>query len=603
MAGESEFHTFQFTWKIEEFSLSRKRFEECHKSPAFYVGPIKFDISLYPRGKNNGEYISLFINRIQQQEVDDPGEILLDICFSLKNFEDDAVLLRKESTGIKLNRNQCIGYENFVERELVVNSGRRRYLPKDSLAIHLAISVSYTIDSDQENLKEGLENLSNDLKFAFERKIMTDFTLNTGNESFKVHKALVLARVPQLADLAQDSNHINIEASVLKSLLTYIYSGKLDVSAIDLPHKLYQTAKELKMKSLEQKLLPVAIESSARTILKGERITLTWTITNFLSRNRYERVFSPLLQNGSSATTMLKLIFCIERDNEGKDILVFYIRRLRNSHESEDCLFLACSICVLDNDGDRNCSSFFEHLYTSEDEWKVQYLHKTTLLKTPAILRNNDSMTFIFDIIINDKDDWSEINGISFLSETANVNEVGRLAFDLEEKLYRNSINYDVIFKSQGVEFPVHKFILASRSSKFLDMFIGGNIDHDITDISADTVDRMFLYMYTGKTDMYSYEITEGLYKAAAKYKIRDLQVKCASKLKDYIAKEKAYPLRILEVAGLNEDEDLKVYTLNFLASNCPEILGTQEWIQFLRKNPELGGSALQYISKKLIRK
>ncbi|GIY60099.1 TD and POZ domain-containing protein 3 [Caerostris extrusa] len=101
------------------------------------------------------------------------------------------------------------------------------------------------------------------------------------------------------------------------------------------------------------------------------------------------------------------------------------------------------------------------------------------------------------------------------------------------EQLLREKILCDVTLQVGSEEFPAHKAILVARSPVFKAMFTRDMQETarnvvDISDLDADTVKRMLLYVYTDTLDHPEGDCVEKLYFAADKYEILCLKNKCA---------------------------------------------------------------------------
>ncbi|CAL1297904.1 unnamed protein product [Larinioides sclopetarius] len=157
----------------------------------------------------------------------------------------------------------------------------------------------------------------------------------------------------------------------------------------------------------------------------------------------------------------------------------------------------------------------------------------------------------------------------------------------------------DFNLKTETEIFPVHRAILGVRSPVFKAMFShdikeNENKSVDVPDLSADTVRRMLLYIYTDKIENILWKDAFDLYIAGDKYQMLNLKERCSS-----ILRSNLLPLnvcQILVLADERHDEDLKSAAQGYIVDHDAEIINLDAWKDIERNNPKLGVDILRQI-------
>ncbi|GIY69178.1 speckle-type POZ protein-like B [Caerostris extrusa] len=162
--------------------------------------------------------------------------------------------------------------------------------------------------------------------------------------------------------------------------------------------------------------------------------------------------------------------------------------------------------------------------------------------------------------------------------------------------LYSEGFLSDVVLKTKTAKFPVHKSILAARSSVFNAMFLGDMKEKDsdcvdIEDISDDTLNRMLLYLYTAVVKDLQWESALDLYKAADKYQIPTLKDNCSSFLQCNLTPSNA--CEILLLSDLHQDGDLKTCVQNFILKRDRDIFNSGDWSHVMENNSVLAAQTM----------
>lgn len=163
------------------------------------------------------------------------------------------------------------------------------------------------------------------------------------------------------------------------------------------------------------------------------------------------------------------------------------------------------------------------------------------------------------------------------------------LSADMEALLTEGRLA-DAVLVADGREWRVHKAILVARSPVFAAMF-----EHDmaeskssrvtIGDVSADVLDQVLRYMYTGKVD-HIRVLGVDLLAVADRYALPRLKALCEEELARSVSHDNA--LDVLLTADLHSAKELRCAALQCVCSNIHKVLGSDAWKELVRLRPHL---------------
>ncbi|CAG0905770.1 unnamed protein product, partial [Cyprideis torosa] len=127
-----------------------------------------------------------------------------------------------------------------------------------------------------------------------------------------------------------------------------------------------------------------------------------------------------------------------------------------------------------------------------------------------------------------------------------------QLAYSLTQsgdKLFTSGLHSDVTLLVEDRKFAVHKAILAAQSPVFASMFQHEMVEKQtgevrINDISADVIEELLRFMYTGNVK--NIEKNRELFAAAAKYNLEALKKICEKRLACSLSSENLYQTLVL---------------------------------------------------------
>ncbi|XP_055944612.1 speckle-type POZ protein-like [Argiope bruennichi] len=162
---------FYFQWKIKNFSYSANKTGQALVSPSFVADVLdetKWHLAIYPRGKDDEEYIDIFVKRLK----DDGGGVKISIIFTIElEAADSSRQERRVSLNSLFERGTTWGFQQYIKRQTLLEDMKSTFLPDDILTIHCTLERAPT---EVEYIKE----------YIAETFIMTfkkEFTWNVKN--------------------------------------------------------------------------------------------------------------------------------------------------------------------------------------------------------------------------------------------------------------------------------------------------------------------------------------------------------------------------------------------------------------------------------------
>ena len=169
-------------------------------------------------------------------------------------------------------------------------------------------------------------------------------------------------------------------------------------------------------------------------------------------------------------------------------------------------------------------------------------------------------------------------------------------------KCYRCSCLYYNENESEFMQFRAHKCILAARSPVFKAMFnykLKENSTNKIIidDCKPEVVKAMLKYIYTAYLPDDINSIAIDLYKAAEKYSIESLKIKCREFIVENLSIKNVINVYLL--AELHSDSMIRKQCIKIMHDNANTIVKTQEWLDFVQRFPEIFSTAFIRVCSK----
>ncbi|XP_071042902.1 uncharacterized protein [Parasteatoda tepidariorum] len=177
------------------------------------------------------------------------------------------------------------------------------------------------------------------------------------------------------------------------------------------------------------------------------------------------------------------------------------------------------------------------------------------------------------------------------------LEELQELSNDFS-KILDQTITSDVTLDVSGVKIKSHRNILQARSPVFDRMF-----NHDtsesasniivITDIRAEIMNDLLLYLYSGVTKTHDFDDAYDLYYAADKYEVLSLRDACKIDLLVHLKVDNA--CQMLSLANRHGDESFKEIILKFIKENFKTVIKIESFEELSANDPKLSVLVTRY--------
>ncbi|XP_035222825.1 speckle-type POZ protein-like [Stegodyphus dumicola] len=557
-------HKFTFTWIIEEFKIS-PLYTTTYSGIVSRLHSPEFAFSFLPDVK----WV------IKLHSLSDTAYIIL----YPRNDISANSRIRYRIEAFDFNGNPIFSFENTkyatsFEKKLL------RSVINDILI--LKFTFSQKCEANQPDLLPPL---------SYKNGLFADVLLRAGGAEFKVHKAILCARWPKLAEnLNKEKTSqlvLDIPSNVLEAILKYVYMGKMDFSGNELSAEVSAAAVKYELPHLI--CIPV-VAQKCRTRPNVQNVSFEWPINNFskLAVNTVLRSHVFILD--ASRSCRWNLIFYLREDAlHGR---IFDISVCRESDSAVIPIFVRIHISF-----DETNSSEYEYLFLKDLSWKCAKFSRSISTDPEDILLLKCDLKF-FDFRYDSK----TVQTSYAFASTGNCRY---LSSDMENLFQSGTLSdVDIIVGSDTLR--AHKFILCARSSVFSRMFDSQMMESKtncvtISDVDSWVINKMFLFLYSGNFDPSREYMTETmdvmeLYAAADKYDIPTLKKKCASYLKSNLSVQNV--CKVLQLADVHSDDDLYESVFEFISAHAEEIFSTCEWKEISKNN-----ICAKLLAKAIIRK
>ncbi|KFM68823.1 Speckle-type POZ protein B, partial [Stegodyphus mimosarum] len=545
---------FEYNWVIENFHISLFLLEKSFRSPNFVLDSLP----------GTSWYIECGIASFHMGNF---------VTFSLKQADHvlEACTINYDIQGLNRDRKLCFRKKNVIESRSPDNSF-------EVLPTYINCSIFNSLTDDILIIKFVLKRVRiHDFEeffpqFSYENILFTDTELRSNDENIKVHKAILWARWPKLAETvdAEGISHtiLDFKPGVLETLIKYVYTGKLDYSKHELLEDLYSAALKYELLSL---ISPSLSGQKVRTRINVEKTSFNWPIKNFSSLPVHTILHSQMFIVNKLNFCGWYLAFQLREDAMHGRLIDISICKLC-SQESEPVV-VKCKISF------EGKSYENEHLFVTDKKWKCVEFSRSISTDPEDILLLQCELMFLNSSYISETVESSytvpsTVHYGSFRNELRNLYKSGRFS--------------DISLLVDSKTFHAHKFVLCARSSVFSRMFETEMVESEedvveIVDIDSDIIEEMLLYVYSGCLEKPLEETADRLYAAADKYDISPLKKKCASFLKSHLCVANA--CRNLQLANFHSDNDLYESVLEFICSHVEDVFSTDDWKKFVKDN------------------
>lgn len=486
------------------------------RSEPFEVGVLegtRWQLVLYPNGRSFQNFTSVYLQRTSCDT--DIEEVFVDFSFECKETRNYV-----EFRNICFARNHCWGSPVFSR----IPSHKTENMFK--IVVRMSKSKLFS-EIDVHNHKNDLEALSKDLLDMLMSGELFDLRLHCDGTQFLVHKCILAARCPKLAEYFEEELGTvmireNISMEILKIILVYIYSAKLILPRVQILAELYIFAMSLEMTDLIQQIHHHPYFHGLDPEFNVDHLNFTWEINSELLESQ---PCSRTCPTKNVYTNKLIMTCETRRENSKFRILVSFNF---DSFNTDKPIFLDFTIETEDIN-DRvirlGCGS---HVFLSNELWNRRIGKKFRKLPEKLKLICHIDLCDEAKCVSNHRD------RIIHVGTSKNYCYYNRLPVDMQRFLNSEFLGDFSIVSNDKKEFKVHRTILAARSSVFQRM-LHHNVKETITgrmeidDIDSATLQLMISYMYSGMVYCLDLEESFKLYIAADKYDVQPLVSKCTS--------------------------------------------------------------------------
>ncbi|XP_065204497.1 speckle-type POZ protein-like [Planococcus citri] len=239
---EVKFEKCSHIWTINHYRFFHDERGELLLSSMFSAvtaDKYKWILVLYPKNKNDTNYISLYLGL--KQTTDDYDELFVKFKFSVLDAERNQMHTLNSNLRKFTQQSKSMGYPRYLERNYLFDKSDQ-LLPGDRLTIYCEVTFAKVSDIcntsgqlDASQLKTTNCNLSDNLQTLVMNEELSDVKFRIKGKDIPAHKAILAARSPVFAAMLKHdmqeglSNCIeitDIDQPVFEELLWYIYTGK-----------------------------------------------------------------------------------------------------------------------------------------------------------------------------------------------------------------------------------------------------------------------------------------------------------------------------------------------------------------------------------------
>ena len=216
-----------------------------------------------------------------------------------------------------------------------------------------------------------------------------------------------------------------------------------------------------------------------------------------------------------------------------------------------------------------------------EGRFKIRKFISHSELRENRDLIPDDTLTIMCELTIKGGGVSLVDGGPSILAPGGNEERSTRNITENMEEVFKVAKFTDVTIDCQGKQFPCHKAILAGRSPVFDAMFSpnfkeGIENKVEVVDVSADILEEILHFIYSGEVRDLNKQRTKHLLIAAEKYNLVDLKLLCEESLCINMTVENV--LDLIEIADLHDAANLRATALKFIGKNAKQVAAQKGW-------------------------
>ncbi|GIX96512.1 speckle-type POZ protein [Caerostris extrusa] len=326
-----------------------------------------------------------------------------------------------------------------------------------------------------------------------------------------------------------------------------------------------------------------------RTRLKEDTTAFVAFVEKFSTSVTSRRSAILKVRSASLAKPSMSLILSLsEREGCQDDISLGIFPSQR-----ETFFYCKCQLFVIEATGLKTECGVYETFpegLKAELGWKIQLpLTKAYLMQRRTAFLPNDVLTFQCEFTFSTGIEFERVEKTEFGKSAATEREIALFPSVGEDlmSMQKDGVLSNTQLRTSTEAFPAHTVVLSARSPVFRAMFSSdmrekSNNCVDITDLEADTVCRLLLYVYSDTLENLDWESARNLYVAADKCDVNSLKHKCALYLKQNLQASNC--CSVLEMADRHQDADMKRTVQDFMAVLEDDFLFSDDWIELEKK-------------------
>jgi len=263
-------------WTVKNFSHCYLEYLENYVNLPRGDDMLTWSIKIYPKGngENNKDFVFLCLNRVVNGNAKN-NKIGFRSRFFLKNSEGKDIEMRVHPNPSHSD------YVSYIKRDVLFP----QISPADSILVLVEIDVAIetiTVQMDEPLKPCNYEKqLAEDYSRLLNEELLTDFTIQVNEKEIRVHKAILAARSPVFQAMLNHTDTSeaktgtlvisDVEYSVVKEMLNFIYCGKTSIEASEIASELLIAADKYRLDELknhcERSLIQALNQDNACTLL------------------------------------------------------------------------------------------------------------------------------------------------------------------------------------------------------------------------------------------------------------------------------------------------------------------------------------------------
>ncbi|GFR12916.1 TD and POZ domain-containing protein 4 [Trichonephila clavata] len=330
------------------------------------------------------------------------------------------------------------------------------------------------------------------------------------------------------------------------------------------------------------------------------KFTYRWTIPNFVNLFSSGKVGIPTctqslnLDVQTKSNTFTLILYANGFNDRVKDYISIWIKK---SSCEEMLLQFTCEVLNWTVEPIRK-KSIKERLSIESHLGWITFCRRSFLIDYVNNTLNNESL--ILECTLEIFEDRAILNAEIEDDDNQENKTLSEIAQNMKQLLQDNSF-YDITFKVDSESYKAHKNILSARSRVFKSMFespLTMNVEEiEISDISEETLKEMLNFIYSGQVSHLHVNNAMELYYAADKYELDSLKNICARVMVGNVRTDNV--IKILLLSHRHSNHDLEHVCITFIAKNASKIQDKAEWVELMKKYPELANKVFKNLSYK----